>query len=217
MRKKSSLVILKVFLGVFVLFAFNTQVTARFVGNLSESSFDRQTRGQISTYVMEAAGYFLKSQSDMFLFLNKVELSDLEGTDFTELQSIIDMVVVNMQNAQAKYSELTALADNTPYDQTVLQQLAVFDYAAFRDSKGLNSVIYNDVEAYLQVGDVRGFYQKLYLDTQQILDLLAVLKSAVYANTLPGMEDLWQANRAYANTFLFGQYAAEIFYEITGN
>jgi hypothetical protein len=217
MRKKASLVILKVFLGVFFLFAFNMQSTARFVGNLSESSFDRQTRGQISTYVMEAAGYFLKSQSDMFLFLNKVELSDLEGTDFTELQTIIENAVLELQNANTKYSELIALADNTPYDQTVLQQLAVFDYAAFRDSKGLNSVIYDDVEAYLQLGDVRGVYHKLYSDTQQILDLLIVLKSAVDANTLPDMSDVWQANRAYANTFLFGQYAAEIFYEITGN
>ncbi|NIM12209.1 MAG: hypothetical protein GTO45_08860 [Candidatus Aminicenantes bacterium] len=207
---------LKVCLGTLVVLAFNVQAVAKIVMNYSDSSFEEQSRGQMETYVVEAAGYFLKSHSDMFLFLNKVEMSDLEGTDFAGLQSIIDCAVVNMQNAQAKYSELTALADSTPYDQTVLQQLAVFDYAAFRDSKGLNSVIYSDVKAYLQSGDVRGVYYKLYWDTQQILDLLILLKSAVDADTLPDMPDVWRANRIYSDTFLFGQYTAEIFYEITG-
>lgn len=152
----------------------------------------------------------------MFLFLNKIELSDLEGTDFTELQSIIEKAVVDMQNANAKYSELIALADSTSYNQEVLNRLTAFDHAAFKNSKGLNSVIYDDVKVYLQIGDVRGIYHKLYLDTQQILDQLNVIKSAVDAGTLPDMPDVWQANRAYANTFLFGQYTAEIFFEITG-
>jgi hypothetical protein len=216
MREKVSLIILNIFLGVFVLLAFNTQVTARLVGNFSESSFDEQDRGQINTNVMEAAGYFLKSQSDMFLFLTKIERSDLEGTDFSELQSIIENAVIDMRNANTKYRELTVLANRTSYNQEVLNRLTAFNYAAFKNSKGLNSVIYDDVKVYLQIGDVRGIYHKLWLDTQQILHQLNVIKSAVDAGMLPDMQDVWQTNRAYSNTFLFGQYIAEIFYEITG-
>jgi hypothetical protein len=204
------------FMGLLILFVFNMQVSGKMVVNYSDASFEEQSRGQMETYVVEAAGYFLKSQSDLFLFLNKIELSDLEGADFTALRSIIDNAAANMQNANAKYSELTAAADSRSYNQTLLDQLTAFDYHSFRENKGLNRVIYDEVEAYLKVGDVRGVYHKLNSDTQYILGLLAVLKSAVDRGTLPAMEDVWKTSRAYANAFLFGQYTAEIFYEITG-
>jgi hypothetical protein len=215
MRKKG-LSFLKVLLGTLVVLTFNMPAAAKIVMNYSDSSFEEQIRGHMGTYVVEAAGYFLKSQADMFLFLSKIELSELEGTDFSELQTVIDRAVFNMRNANTKYSELAAAADAANYNQTVIDQLVSFNYVKFQKSKGLNRVVCDEVEAYLGAGDVRGVYYKLYRDTQQILDLLTVLKSAVDTNTLPGMEDLWRANRSFSNTFLFGQYAAEIFYEITG-
>jgi hypothetical protein len=217
MKQTNKTGILKVFVGIFILCFFHVQGIAKIIMNNSEMGFEEPGRTGIRSYVMEAAGDFLKSQSDFFLFLNKIEMEEINGVDYAELQHVINNAVVNMENARAKYNDLAQLADNTPYHQPTITQLMNFNYTSFQDSKGLNSVIFNEVDAYLPGGDVRGLYYRLLADTQSILDLLTVIKSAVDAEVIPENSAVWQVNQSYSETLLFGQYAAEIFYDVTGN
>ncbi len=216
MKQTTKKSILKVFLGIFILGFFHWQGIARFIFNKSEMGYEEPGRTGIHQYVIEAAGGFLKSQSDFLLFLNQIEMEEINGIDFAELQQIINNAVAYMENARAKYKGLTQLAGITPYDQPTIPVLMGFDYTSFQGNKGLNSVIYNQVETYLSRGDVRGLYHRLLTDTQSILDQLTVIKSAVDAQAIPKNSDLWLVNKSYCEALLFGQYAAEIFYDIAG-
>lgn len=216
MKQTSKIVALKFFVGILILFIFSMNSDAKILGNYSETAFKESESTGIGPYVIEAAGDFLKSQSDFLLFLNKIEMEEINGIDFAELQLVIHNAVVNMKNARVKYNDLTQLADSTPYDQAAITTLESFNYTSFQESKGLNSVIFNEVETYLSSGDVRGLYHQLLADTQSILDRLTNIKSAVDAQVIPETPGLWQVNQSYSKTLLFGQYAAEIFYDVTG-
>lgn len=217
MKQTSKTAILKAFFGIFILCFFHMQGIARMIANTSELGFEEPGRTGIRAYVIEAAGDFLNSHSDFLLFLNKVEMEEINGVDYAELQQVINSAVVHMENARAKYNDLTLLANNTPYDQSAITALVNFNYTSFRTSKGLNSVIFNKVETYLNVGDVRGLYLQMLTDTQSLLDQLTVIKSTVDTQAIPGNPGLWQLNQSYSETLLFGQYGAEIFYDVTGN
>ena len=214
--KKKKLAILKVFLGVFVLCVFQMNVLSRFILNGTSDGFEDAEQTVIEGYIIEGAGYFLKSQSDTLLLLNKIELSDLDGVDFTELQKLANDALMNMVNAKAKYVLLTQTANTAPYKQTIIDQLKSFDYCTFKQEKDLNSVIFEKVEAYLVLGDIRGIYQKILIDTETIIDKLTSIKSIVDTGRLPATSDLWRLNQNYSETLFLGQYAAEIFFEITG-
>lgn len=216
MKQPIKTTILKVLLGIFILGLFHMQGIARFIFNHSEIGFEEPGRTGIRQYVVEAAGGFLNSHSDFLLFLNKIEMEEINGIDYAELQQVIHNAVAHMENARAKYNDLTQLADSTPYDQPTIIGLMNFNYTSFQESKGLNSVIFNEVETYLSSGDVRGLYHQLLADTQSILDQLTLIKSDVDAEVIPENSDLWQVNHAYSETLLFGQGAAEIFYDVTG-
>jgi len=207
---------LKVLLGVFVLSAFQMIAFPRFILNGGAASFEEQDQPAIEGYVAEGAGYFLKSHSDTLLLLNKIELSDLNGVDYAELQQLVDNALYNMQNAEANYTFLTQTADTAIYEQAVIDQLLAFDYYSFQQAKGLNGIIFDQVETYLGTGDVRGIYHKILSDTREIIDKLTVAKSIIDSGTLPETASLWRLNQSYSDTQFLGQYAAEVFYDITG-
>ncbi len=217
MKQTTKKSILKVFLVIFILGFFHWQGIARFIVNKSEMGYEEPGRTGIHQYVIEAAGGFLKSQSDFLLFLNKIEMEEINGIDFAELRRIINDAVVHMENARAKYKDLTQLADITPYDQPTITGLMGFNYTLLKDSKKMNRVIFNEVMTYLSSGDVRGLYHQLLADTQSIQDQLILIKYDVDAEVIPGTSGLWQVNQSYSETLIFGQYAAEVFYDVTGN
>lgn len=208
MTKQTKSAILKVFLGILILSLFNLGAFSRVIHNGSGGAFPEPDRSTIEVYVIEAAGYFLKSNSDALLLANKIELSDIYGVDYSELQQIISSTIMNMENAKTTYTELTRIADNTPYAPTVINKLLNFRYS--------NNLKANRVETYLSAGDVRGLYHKMISDTQGILDQLMFIKSSIDAGTIPETSYLWRLNQSYYKTLLFGQQAAETFFHITG-
>jgi hypothetical protein len=209
--------ILKLFLIIVILFLFDLNAAAKFIANASERGFTASGSTGIRQYVIEAAGYFLKSQAEMLLFLNKIELEEINGIDYAELQRIIHNAVVYMGKAREKYNDLTQLAESTPYDQSTITALVNFNYTSFQGSKELNSVLFNEAKTYLSGGNVRGLYRHFRADTQSILDQLTVIKSDVDAEVIPETLNLWRVNKSYCEILLFGQYVAEVFYEVTGN
>lgn len=216
MIKGIKLAILKVLSVVLILSVFQVNAFSRFILNGVTASFVEQDQPVIEGYVMEGAGYFLKSHSDTLLLLNQIELSDLNGVDYVELQQLVDNALTNMLNAKAEYTSLTQIADTALYDQTVVDQLPAFGYYSFQQAKGLNNGILGQVEDYLGNGDVRGIIHKILLDTQVIIDKLVDVKSVIDTGSLPETSDLWRLNQFYSDTQLLGQYAAEVFYDITG-
>jgi hypothetical protein len=165
----------------------------------------------IESIIIVGAGYFLRSQSDFLLFLNKIELSQLEGVNYTEMQNLLNIAIDNMEKARQEYVRLVEFAYATPYRQEVIQKLKTFDYEGLLAEKGLNPVIFKDAENYLKVGDLRGLHSRALLDTKNILAVLYQLKPVIDSGQFPVLEDLWRLNQAYAEAHLLGQYTSEVF------
>jgi hypothetical protein len=168
----------------------------------------------ISAYIIQGAGYFLKGYSDTLLVVNRVEMSDLNGTDFVELKSLVDIAVTDMQLARDTYVALVNKANNTDYKQEVIDVLLNFDYNSFKLERGLNGTIFNDVRDYLESGDVRGIYSEILNRIDSILADLISMKTVIDGNTLPGNDTIWRLNQKCSEAYLFGQYAAEVFYNL---
>jgi hypothetical protein len=173
----------------------------------------KSTDSSICQLLIKGGGYFLKSHSDLLLFLNKIELSELKGMDYFELKNIINSAIENMEYANETYINLISIAKITPYNPYVIEKLQLFDYPGFKEENKLNSEIFIQVEAYLSKGDITGSYIHLNSYMDSILDKLDKIKLNIYSNTFPEITELWSINQKYAETMLFGQYLAQVFIE----
>ncbi|NIM11171.1 MAG: hypothetical protein GTO45_04205 [Candidatus Aminicenantes bacterium] len=170
--------------------------------------------GWINQLIIEGAGYFLQSHSDFQLFLNRIELSELYGTNFKELRIILYMAGFNMNAAKGTYFELKAVSGAIPYNPIVIDKLRTFDYERFLEEKGLNSAVFSRVKGFLIKGDVTGAYESVFSDTVDLLDRLENIKKDIDKDTIPDISKLWELNQKYSDALFFGQYISMIFKEI---
>lgn len=180
-------------------------------GGQSGSSGIKELTPGIEDLIITGAGFFLRSQSDFLLCLNKIELFPLEGVDYTEVQDLLRSAIHNMGKARENYGRLVAIAYITPYRRDVIEKLKAFDYDNLMEEKGLNAVIFKDMQSYLRAGNLRGLHSRALLNTMHILAMLYRLKPYINSDQLPVLEDLWRLNQAYAEAHLLGQYTTEVF------
>ena len=180
-------------------------------GGQSGGSGIKELTPGIEDLIITGAGYFLRSKADFLLCRNKIELSPLEGIDYTEVQELLKSAIHNIEKAGENYGRLVTIAYLTPYRQDVIEKLKAFDYENLLEEKGLNAVIFKDMQSYLSAGNLRGLHSRALLDTMHILTMLYRLKPAIDSEQIPVLEDLWRLNQAYAEAHLLGQYTAEVF------
>ncbi|UCH97952.1 MAG: hypothetical protein JSV88_14150 [Candidatus Aminicenantes bacterium] len=210
-------VFLRFVIFMFIVSIFCIKLLPYLKFNGSETAFDQgeqENRCEMKRLISTGAGYFLRSQSDFLLFLDKIEMSDPEGINYIELQSLVQGSIDNLENAKQEYNCLKDIAASTPYQPDMIEKLKTFDYNAFIKEKGLNAVIFKDLETYLKKGDIRGMYSRECVEISKILALLEKVKILTDAGQFPDLEDLWRLNQAYSQSLLFGQYAAEVFARI---
>jgi hypothetical protein len=120
----------------------------------------------------------------------------------------------NVNMARYYYRELQYKADNTPYNQVVINKLLVFDYDAFQEQNNLIKDVFIEVKDYLVKGDVRGVYSRTiaYFDT--LKNTLEAIKGELYAGKVPSNNHMWDLNQVCAKAHMFGQYVSRIFYAI---
>lgn len=201
---------------------FCSNLMGRMVVNGTELAFLPDGREQIRVNVIRGAGYYLKSQSDFLLFLNRVEMSDIEGMDFAEAQEIIDSAATNMEQAVKTYETLARQAEVTGYDHSVLPKLLNAKFVELDETgRVIDEAVYRpdarrQAESFLREGDIRGIYFRLYQETQELLVALKRIKVEVDAYRMPGNSMLWDLGRNYSETLVFGHNVADIFAQLTG-
>jgi len=168
----------------------------------------------IETYVIQGAGYFLEANSCIQSILNRVELQDLKGIDYNELDQLVHRAFFNIILARMTYEQLLRLAELTPYNREFISKLKGFDYQSYMDEMGLNAVVFNQVREYLEKGDITGTFKQTHSKLVAIEGLLAAMKNEIPVDGLPGLPLLWKLNETCAETALFGSYAARIFHAI---
>ncbi len=177
----------------------------------SDSEGVNRNGTSLGQLIVQGGGYFLASQSQMLRFLNRIEMAELTGIDYTELQRIIDLAIENMENARDVYQNIISIAKETPYNPEVLKKLRRFDYRAYQEIHGLNKVIFSMVKGFLKRGDVTGAYIRIKSGMDGILENLYIIKASVDANVFPDISLLWRTNQEYALLGFFGMYLAEVF------
>jgi hypothetical protein len=168
----------------------------------------------LKTYVIESAGYFLNSHSDYQAFLNRVEMSEINGIDYNTLREILYSAIENIEKAKAAYSNLKTASEKIPYNQAIIDKLMKFDYDGFQVQYELIEPIFTKVKIFLSKGDIAGFDLTMLANMDMILSKLYIIKSTVDKDQLPEISRLWRANQAYTEAQLFGQYMSEIFKDI---
>ncbi len=216
----------KLFLGIFIFIFLNFSLFPYWTVNGSgiaynggdgsgsssgDTTSSANNAGVIDIYIALAGGYFLESYSKTLTFMNKTELAALYGMNYNELQVLLNDALLNMELANQTYGYLQQIAANTPYNPVVIQALKDFNYQDFCSENHCSREIFSQVQSYLSNGNVTEVYGKIIAHTQEIIDLLQLVKRDIDQKTFPSTKNVRQLNQAYSTTLLFGQYVAEIF------
>ena len=105
------------------------------------------------------------------------------------------------------YKKIIEISAGYPYNETAIDRLKNFDYDTYSKTFDLNPRIFSQLRGLLAKGDVRGVFQEIEKRFQAIAGYLVTSRTGI----IPEKTGLWRINQAYAETLLFGQYAAEIF------
>ncbi len=212
------------------LFIGNLYVYSMIYANTTEEAFEEgdpptsttsaeaaKNSTPLGELIIRGAGYFLKAGSDISILSERFEMTALEGVDSYGLYNAANSAVYNLEMMAYYYGELVSKADNTPYNQTVINKLTSFNYPSFRNQKGLIKDVFDQVEGYLKDGDVRGAYKKIQFDINNLLDRLYNIRWLIYWGYLPTSQKIMDLNQDYMNCHLFGQYMARVFEAIKEN
>jgi hypothetical protein len=216
-------IILTVLIGA-LLFSV-TPVHARLFSNNSDSAYNGgdgtgSTEGanlaclSMGELIIKGAEYFFKAQTDINLLSERTEISDLYGADFYTFWWTVNSALDNVNMARYYYRELQYKADNTPYNQVVINKLPVFDYEAFQEQNNLIKDVFIEVKGYLVKGDVRGVYSRTTAYFNTLKNTLEAIKGELYAGKVPSNNHMWDLNQVCAKAHMFGQYVSRIFYAI---
>lgn len=209
---------LSMLLGMFLLAAFNFNLYPFIKANSTDSGYDgpdgEKSGASIGFLIVQGAGYSLTAQSETLKFLNRIEMSEISGIDFNELQEIIEAAADKMDMAKGVYWLLKVTADHTPYNPEVIEKLAAFDYQGFQTRHGLIGPIFAEVTNFLKNGDIRGLYARMLDDAAALSGRLHGIKSMVDTGQFPEIYDLWRLNQEFSESLLLGQYAAEVFFQL---
>lgn len=217
--KKNS--VLKAFVFCLVFTFIETLCFSYWAFNGSEGGYSNGTQtpgiqSQVSMeiLVIEGAGYFFKTHASVQTILNTLESQDIKAIDYIELNRLIKSSLNAIMNARITFEELIKIAEATPYNLEVIEQLNRFDYETFLNEYRLNPYIFGSVRGYLVKGDITGAYKYFYGNLNTIEQLLMTIQSSISENRMPGFETFWRLNELCAEGSLFGSYIARIFYAI---
>jgi len=220
--------ILTILVGAMILFVTPASGFSRWLNNTAGGGYDDDgssgvlsgylgMNNTIERYVIKGAGYYLDAYSDILVFLNRMELSDLKGMDYNECRQLLDRALSNMINALKTYERLIKKAEVTPYKEAVIANLMAFDYNGFMQERGLNGVIFGKVEAHLEKGDITGLLRQMYTEFAVIARILGSVRNELYLGKLPEMSKVWALNERCSQALLLGQYGSRVFYAVLYN
>ena len=210
----------KLSLFVTIMLLASMTVLGVVIANHGESGYDGNQDGNktgsnpLKTLIITGAGHFIQSHAGFQQFLHKIELAELYGIDYNELQGILNETITSIESAKTTYYDFIKLAGLTPYDQSFIDTLKSFDYEGFKEKHNLNAVIFSRLASMLRSGNLTGVYEDIYAKTGEISRLLYTVKAHVDKDIFPAIPILWEINHVYFDGYLFGQYAAMVFNEV---
>jgi hypothetical protein len=168
----------------------------------------------IEYYIMAAGTYYLEANTRVQTLLKLVEQQEIQGIDYSEMQSVVNRALNYMQMARDTYAQLIRKAEAAPYNDVFLAKLKDFDYVSLEAKNSLNPILFDLVRLYLQNGDITGMFKRTYSDVTGMMELLVKIREVVSRYGLPDISLFRQLNEKQALSSVFGSYAARVFSEI---
>jgi hypothetical protein len=162
---------------------------------------------------IDAAGFFLQSNSDFQSFLKKVELSEIYGSDYADLIDLVTSSIDNMEIANSIYYQVWHLSKSLERNPVVLSKMTGLDYRLILDEKRMIPSIFIEVVKFLKPGNMSGAFEKIYNDTGEILLGMKSLLTLLESNSID-IPKCWEVNQLLLKSQLFGQYISQVFFEI---
>ncbi|MGD2090274.1 MAG: hypothetical protein PVH61_29125 [Candidatus Aminicenantes bacterium] len=213
---------LKIFVLIIILFLAQSSILSRICANGAGGGYGEGTGGEsaicstnlIENYIIEGAGHYLDAYSSILSFFNRVELANDSSRDFFLWQWLVYNAITKMNRAAAVYDTLIGEAETTPYNEIVILKLKNFNYPQFRVDNGLKIEIFQDVQAYLQAGDITGVFKRIHANFKEIISRLESIYGEVSQGKMPALVSLWDLNERCSATLLFGQYVSRVFHSL---
>lgn len=211
--------VINVFIMIFLLVALSNFAFPWWTVNNSDSAFTepmgKEVGISLENYIVTGAGYFLDSYAHTLLFMRKLELGGESSVKDEDTLLLLDAALKSITQANQTYLELKRRADNTPYNQPVIEALSTYDYEDFRLANGIEDKVFDRARDFLAKGDIRSIYGAMVDDTDSICKLLLRVKTQVNAGAFPLTFDVWKLDQAYSGTERFGQYVSRVFDAVT--
>lgn len=221
MKSKREKLFLKVLFVFFICVILNSNLAIAYVwhnsvgnGYVDDEGGSASKAITIESYVVEAGGYYLSANSSFQKLMELVELQDVRGVDYAELQEANINTSLNIRKAISTYDRLIELAEVTPYNGVVIFKLRGFDYEKFMGENGLNQVVFARVRDFLQKGDITGIFRKVHSDLKDISAMLEGISAYISSHKMPNISGIWRLNEKFAEVSLFGSYVARVFSEV---
>jgi hypothetical protein len=184
------------------------------VGNDPISPFPAKTSVQIGDMITDSASELLQSASEAFLFLNEVEIAGKSSLNVGAALQRVDLAAAKVQQALNLFREIIAVGNEAGYEKKRIGKLMDFSYDQFAKDNGLSVETMGEVAAYLERGNVLGFYRRHARNLQALLDILDRIKADLLAGKPLENHVLWSLLQQYDRTMMFGNYASMVFYKI---
>lgn len=165
----------------------------------------------IEDYIIQSSGYYLSANSYVQKLLELVEMKDIRGLNFEELEIVTDNAIFRMTAAEMTYEILIMLAEVTPYNETTQVKLKEFDYDFFMTENKLIESVFDTLKGYLKVGDITGCYRWNHSKLKDIKEILISIKSEISQGRLPEISIFRRLDNIICETSLFGSYLASVF------
>lgn len=168
----------------------------------------------IEMLVTRGAGLFLDAASSVDSMLKLYELQDIEGMDYNRFQLLTGLALVNMENTLDTYELLIGKAENTPYNQAILDKLAAFDYDAYQKRYNLNKSWFKRAAGFLKKGRITELFKYKHGLFTKIRDMLTSVQEALAKGELPALPLMWQLNECCTEASYMGSCTARVFYQV---
>lgn len=179
-------------------------------GENADSKISVTPTETINDLVVSSAGHYLKAQSTFYSFLHGIETNSKNE----DVKKALSDTIREMEQAKASYYSLLLLSFQKNYDYSVISRLFNFDYNSLEAQNAFNPVVFREVKARLENGDVRGCYYWTYKEVCEIVNELKAVSVAIEAGEFPNLKEIRKLNQRISNVQFFGQYTTEVFNEI---
>ena len=173
--------------------------------------FDSPDARNVETLTIDGTSYFLKSNADVFLLLNEVEIGYPNALHFQNALGLTRSALNKLNIARERYLQIINLASGSGYTGHKIQRLNQFNYAGFADSHNLDGKIMKQVELYFKHGDIIGLYRENIKNIDSILLLLGDIETQLSEGTAPPISSFWSLLQQFSSAVILGNYSTMVF------